>query len=103
MLQERTTEETVFAVLCYMQLLVVIPLVLKKDNDFVHFHMKQGLVLLLAWLIGMALGMIDLLVWPSMAIMLFLFCLSLFAIVQVLKGKKWEIPVVCGIADRLNF
>ncbi len=103
MLQERTTEEKVFAVLCYMQLLVVIPLVLKKDDEFVHFHMKQGLVLLLAWIIGMALGMIDVFVWPSIVIMLFLVGLSVVAIVQVIKGKKWEIPVVCGIADRLNF
>jgi uncharacterized membrane protein len=100
---ERTVEEKVFAILSYMQLLVIIPLVLKKDNDFVHFHTKQGLVLLLAWLVGMALGMLDFLVWPSIVLMLFLVGVPVAAIVQVLKGKKWEIPVVSGIADRLNF
>ena len=41
-------EGKVFAILAYLPFLCIIPLVLKKDNDFVLSHGKQGLVIFVA-------------------------------------------------------
>ena len=36
-------EGKVFAILSYLSILCIIPLILKKDNEFVLAHGKQGL------------------------------------------------------------
>ena len=38
-------EGKIFAVLAYLSILCIIPLIFKKDNAFVLAHAKQGLVL----------------------------------------------------------
>ncbi len=98
-----TGEQTVFAILSYLGILVLIPLLVKKDDDFVHFHAKQGLVLLLVWVAVWILGMIPFVGWifsSFLSVALLIICL--IAIIKVLTGKKWEIPVLSEYADKLN-
>ncbi len=53
--QGGASNNTVLAILAYLSILVIVPLVANKDNDpFVKFHAKQGLVLLIGWVIGWA-------------------------------------------------
>jgi uncharacterized membrane protein len=98
-----TGEQTVFAILSYLGILVLIPLLVKKDDEFVHFHAKQGLVMLLVWIAVWIVTMIPFIGWvigPLLSVVMLI--VSLIAIIQVLMGKKWEIPVVATYADKLN-
>jgi len=96
-------EQKGFSVLAYLGLLVLIPLLVKKDDDYIHFHTKQGLVLLIMWVIIGLIGWLPLVGrWLSEVLGFALAIVVLIAIVQVLMGKKWEIPVVCTYADKMN-
>jgi fumarate reductase subunit D len=100
---EVTGEQKVFAILSYLWILVLIPLLVKKDDEFVHFHAKQGLVWFLVWIVVSIVTMIPLLGWILSPILsLAMFIVTIIAIVQIFMGKKWEIPVVSTWADKIN-
>lgn len=93
----------VFGILSYLWVLVLIPLLVKKDDDFVHFHAKQGLILLIVWIAIWIIAFIPFFGWfISSLASVGLGIVCLIAIVKVLMGKKWEIPVVSTYADKLN-
>ncbi|MFH0839503.1 MAG: hypothetical protein V1883_00610 [Candidatus Omnitrophota bacterium] len=93
----------VFALMAYLGILCLIPLVVKKDNKFVLFHGKQGLVLLIGELAAGIIGIIPFVGWIVGFISIILFgTLSLLGIVQVLMGNYWKIPVVADLADKFN-
>lgn len=98
-----TTEQMVFGVLSYIPILVLIPLLVKRDDEFVHFHAKQGLILLIVWIAAWIVTFLPFVGWLiySLAVVC-LGIISLIAIVKVLMGQKWEIPVICTYADKLN-
>ncbi len=89
-------EEKNIAVLSYLFLLFLVPLLLKRDSDFAQFHAKQGLVLAIAWFVVMIFGMI-----PFVGMLLWLFCLvlSIIGIVNALSGQKKPLPVIGKYAD----
>ncbi|MBI5073136.1 DUF4870 domain-containing protein [Candidatus Woesearchaeota archaeon] len=98
-----TSEQMVFGILSYLGILVLIPLLIKKDDDFVHFHAKQGLVMLLVWIAAWIVALIPVIGWVFGSLFyIVLLIVSLIAIVKVLMGEKWEIPVVSTYADKLN-
>ncbi len=98
-----TGEQIVFGVLSYLGILVLIPLLLKKDDDFVHFHAKQGLILLILWIAIAIISMVPFLGWIiGLLSYVVLGIVGLIAIVKVIMGEKWEIPVVSTYADKLN-
>ena len=96
-------EGKVLALLSYLGILCLIPLLLKKDNKFVLFHGKQGLVLFLGEIAVGIISIIPFLGWFIGFISIILFgILSLVGIVQVLMGNYWKIPVVAGLAEKFN-
>ncbi|MEK6868293.1 MAG: DUF4870 domain-containing protein [Nanoarchaeota archaeon] len=96
-------EQIVFGILAYLGILVLIPLLVKKDDDFVHFHAKQGLVMLIIWIAVWIVAMVPYIGWVLGPLLwLIVAIVSLIAIVKVLMGEKWEIPVVSTYADKLN-
>ena len=42
-----SSDEKVYGLIAYLSVLCIIPLVFRRDNEFVLFHAKQGLVLFL--------------------------------------------------------
>ena len=93
-----------YALLSYLWILCLIPLLLKKENKFALFHAKQGLVLFIAEIAVGFIGVIPVLGWMILFFGTFLFgILSLIGIVQVLMGNYWKIPVVGDIAEKINF
>ena len=98
-----TGEQMLFGVLSYLPILVLIPLLIKKDDDFVHFHAKQGLIMLIVWIAVAIISMVPIVGWilgPLLYVVIAI--IALIAIVKVLMGEKWEIPIVCMYADKLN-
>lgn len=93
-----------YAILAYLWILCLVPLILKKENKFAMFHAKQGLVLFLGELVIGFIGVIPVLGWAILFFGTALFgVLSLIGIVQVLMGKYWKMPVVADIAQKISF
>ncbi|MDR0463398.1 MAG: hypothetical protein LBG64_04230 [Pseudomonadales bacterium] len=105
------------AALSYIGLLFIIPMVTNSKNDpFVKFHIKQGIVLfisyIVAWIasivISMILGNIPIMggimsFLISTGIWIFYIVLIIKGIVNATGGKTKELPVVGGFASKLNF
>lgn len=87
-------DNKLWAVLSYLGVLVVIPLLAKKESSFVQFHAKQGLVLLVGWALAwLPFG-------PIIALIAFIF--SIVGIVNVLNGERKNLPIVGELAEKIN-
>jgi len=100
--EKEVQEGKIFAVIGYLGILCLVPLIFKRENKFALFHAKQGLVLFLAeiaaWIIMMipVLGLIGLLGIFVFAV------ISLIAMIQALMGNYWKIPVIADLSDKFN-
>lgn len=94
-------EGKVYAILSYLSIFCIIPLVLKKDNKFVLFHGKQGLVIFVAevavFIVHILLG-----TWLLKLGMFCLGVLSFIGILAVLKGDSIKLPVVADLAEKIT-
>ncbi|EKE18888.1 MAG: hypothetical protein ACD_9C00205G0003 [uncultured bacterium] len=87
-------DNKLWAVLSYLGVLVIIPLLAKKESKFVQFHVKQGLVLLVGWVLSwLPFG-------PIIAIIVFVF--SIMGIINVLSGEMKKLPLVGDLAEKIN-
>ena len=88
------------AVLSYLGILVLIPLLTEaKKEPFVKFHVQQGLVLLIAWVIGGILFWIPVIGW---LLWLVIAIFSIVGIVAAASGKETPLPVVADIAKKFK-
>ncbi|MEN3044068.1 MAG: hypothetical protein ABDH37_02465 [Candidatus Hydrothermales bacterium] len=94
------------ALLSYLGILFIIPLILEPNDEFVKFHVKQGIVLFVFFMIVFILGGIIpfigwFVLWP---IGIFIWILLLIVgIINALGGKKEKLPYIGKYADKLNF
>ncbi|MFH1046663.1 MAG: DUF4870 domain-containing protein [Candidatus Omnitrophota bacterium] len=104
MAEDKAIEEgKVIAILSYISILCIIPLILKKDNKFVLHHAKQGLVLFIAEVALSILIIIPVLGWVVAPIgSVVLLIVSLIGIIQVLQGSYWKCPVVSDLAEKIK-
>jgi uncharacterized membrane protein len=86
---------TIMAILSYIGPLVIIPYLTAKDDAFVLFHIKQGLVLFVIEIIlWVLMGMFWFLYPVWQLINLALFVLAIIGIVNALNGKEKQLPLV---------
>ncbi len=94
---------TLMGIFSYLGPLVLVPLLTTKDNTFVRFHTRQGLVLFVAeialWMITMMLPMLAFL---FMFVNLGLIILSILGIVNVINKKQEELPIVGQFSKYFN-
>jgi len=100
-------DDKAMALLAYLGILVLIPLLVKKDSEYVRFHVQQGLTLLVAeviWVVASwILAFIPILGWLITAIgWLILLILFIIGIVNALSGKKAPLPILGGLAKNFN-
>ncbi len=92
-----------FAAVGYLNVLCLVPLLLKKGNKFAQFHGRQALVLFILEVAASILKIV-----PAVGDLVFTVSfvvfgiLSLVGIVKVLMGESWEMPVVHDIASRMT-
>ncbi len=98
---QQVVEGKIFAVMSYLSILCIIPLVFKKDNDFVLSHGKQGLVLFVGQ-VGLFIISIILGPWILKLGMFVLLIFSFIGIIAVLKGQYFDLPVVANIAQKIT-
>lgn len=88
-------DNKLWAILGYLGILCLIPLLVKKDSKFAQFHAKQGLILLIGeffvWIpiIGWLLG-------------IGIFILWIMGIINVLNGNMKPLPIVGDLAAKIN-
>ena len=76
-----------------------------KKNEFVKFHVKQALVLLIVDVLGYAiLGIIIIIGWVLMPIFgVVMLILWIIGIINALNGKKKALPIIGGFAKKFTF
>lgn len=90
-------------ILAYFGILVIIPFIVAKDDPFVKFHIKQGMVLAAIWIGFWVLGMFMWMLYPIISIVnLALLVLSIVGIVNVVQNKEAPLPVVGSLAKHIN-
>ena len=99
--EKEITEGKVFALLGYLSILCIIPLVFKRENSFVLHHAKQGLVLF----VGEVAVLIIQIILGELVFRLGMFVLGVFSfcgLVYVLQGKQIRLPFIAEWADQLT-
>lgn len=96
-------DDNMIAILSYIGILFLVPMLAAKDNEFAKYHAKQGLVLfiaeiataLVAWIpfIGWIIGLVAWIMW---------LVLSIMGIVNVVGGKKKPLPIIGSLADKFK-
>lgn len=94
-------EDKVLAILAYLPFLCIIPLLLKKNNDFILSHGKQGLVIFVGE-IGVFIIHIILGQWIFRLGMFLLLLLAFTGIIAVLRGRYIHLPVIFRIAEKIT-
>ena len=99
--EEEILEGKVLAILSYLSILCIVPLVLKKDNAFVLSHGKQGLVIFVG---EVAVFVIQIVLGPwFFSLGSFVFgVMSLLGIIEVLRGHYVKFPFISDIADKIT-
>ena len=92
-----------FAVVGYIGILCLIPLLLKKENKFALFHGKQALVLLIGEVSAAILNIVPVLGQITWVIATVVFgLLSIAGILQALMNNYWKMPVVGDVAEKIS-
>ena len=96
---------TLMGVLSYIGPLVLIPLIVAKDDPFVKFHVKQGLVLLAIEIIVYILGMLFLWqVWVLLRLInLATLILSIIGIINVVQNREKALPLIGHLSSYFKF
>lgn len=100
---ELSTEEKVYSVFAYFGVLCLVSLLLKRDNSYIMFHVRQGIVLFIIEVIANVFSVIPFLGFISF-ILVMIVCglLSVIGIIEAVRGNKWEMPFVSEWAKKIS-
>ncbi|MCX6759386.1 MAG: hypothetical protein NT012_02385 [Candidatus Nealsonbacteria bacterium] len=97
-------QSNIMAILSYISVLCLIPILMKKKDEFVNFHAKQGFILFVAEAATWMVFSIFPFLWFLVNIFgLVWLVLSIIGIVNVLNKKKKEIPLLGRFAEKIKF
>ena len=100
--KEEIRQGAVFAAISYVFLFWLVAFILKKDNEFTHYHARQGLVIFILEILCfffLAVPFLGILFYKIGEIILVIF--SIYGAYSSLTGKLCRIPVVTNIASKL--
>jgi len=109
--------------LSYLGILFLVPLFSQRQNPFTMFHVRQGIVLMGVWIVGIILGILQIIIHiivsmidipyasccvdvglglVQLAIYILALILSIIGIVKSLSGELWKLPMLSGIAEKIK-
>lgn len=95
---------TLMGVLAYLGPLVIVSYLMAKDDSFVKFHIKQGLVLLVIEIIVWVLGSMSWSLYMLLNLLnLATLILAIIGIVNVVQGREKELPLVGQFSRYFSF
>ena len=96
--------KTLMGVLAYLGILIIIPFLTAKDDPFVKFHIKQGLLLVIVEIAVWVIGMFTWQLWSLLQLLnLATIVLAIFGIVNVVQGQQKELPLIGSFAKNFTF
>jgi uncharacterized membrane protein len=96
-------ENKLIAAIGYLGILCLIPLILKKDSPFAQHHGKQGMVILIVWIIlwiGNIIPFLGQVIWFVGSIGLLI--LVIMGIMNALQGKMWVLPYLGKYSSQIK-
>lgn len=93
----KPSDSNLMGALAYLWILSVVMLLVKKDDPYVKFHAKQGLICFLA---GILLTFIPVVGW-LLNIVVLVFVIMGF--VNAIGGKQVKLPLIGDLAEKINF
>ena len=95
--------DNTIAVLSYLGILFLVPMLASKDNEFAQYHAKQGLTLFIAEIVTWVVFIIPFIGWVVGGIAWVTWIvLSIIGIVNVLGNKKKPLPLLGGLAEKFK-
>lgn len=89
---------TILSLLAYVNILSLITLLFSKKSQFLNYHSKQGVALLLLWALFGFSFYLPFLFWIFAAAI----CgLTLYGFFNVLWGRERPLPIVGKLAERI--
>jgi uncharacterized membrane protein len=102
--QHHPEQKTGIALLSYIGPLILVPFLLAKDDIFVKFHIKQGLLLIIG---EVAAWMLAMMFWPLFPLAqianIFFLVLAVVGIIRAARGETKELPFVGHLAKHFDF
>jgi uncharacterized membrane protein len=97
-------EERIAAILSYIPFLCFIPLVNIhwKESKEARFHARQGIVLFLIELVAVLMLVDDLARFVFRAVLVGAAALAVAGVYFALQGKKYRLPFVSDLADKMK-
>ena len=89
-----------YAVLAYLSIFCIVPLIIKKNNAFVLSHGRQGLVLFVAEVATLVVSIV--IHWVFRPFLFILFGFSFWGMVMAIRGQGVELPIIARIADKIT-
>ncbi len=115
--KEKTSKEEIdtgkgMAIVCYFNLLVIIPLIFEKSNNFVRYHINQGLSLCLFTIVTGVIKLMlnDILLYSyifAILMALLIIIMMVIGIKNVCSGEEKPLPIIgnfnlLGLIDKLK-
>lgn len=89
------SDSNLMAALSYVWVLSVVMLIVRKDDEFVKFHAKQGLILFIASFIGV-IPVIGWVVWLVVVVF------DIIGFIKALSGERYRVPLVGDLAEKIK-
>lgn len=87
------------AALSYIGILCFIPLLFMKSSRYAQEHARQGVILLLVWVVG---GLVFWFPLIGQAAALIVLIVNVVVLLKCLKGEFWEIPIIGQYRTKVN-
>lgn len=84
----------VMAVLAYLGILVLVPLLAAKESKFARFHTNQGLILLICSIVSFFISKVPSIAFISWILNIAILILAIIGIINAVKGETKELPLV---------
>jgi uncharacterized membrane protein len=102
---EETKKEKNIGMAIVAYILFFIPLLTEAKNDpFVKYHVKQGLILFISWIIAVVISMVPILGWllaPLLSLIILIFLI--IGIINAAKGEEKQLPIIGQYAEKFKF
>ena len=98
--REDVIDGKMYAVLAYLSIFCIVPLIIKKNNVFVLSHGRQGLVLFVAEVAALVISIAF--PWAFRPLLFILFGFSFWGMVAAIRGQFVELPFIARIAEKIT-
>jgi len=104
MINTVTKKEKILSAIAYVPFppLFLVPLLIGRDDTFVEYHGKQGLIVFLTWFVLWILSNIPIIAIVAYAGFVALMVAAVIGLVQACSGKRWDLPLLGRYAKMIK-